>query len=421
MKVVDFRQACEPIEVSDITISEDQKDLYGNLQVSNPFTVFDVTFENHKQIDLWEVILAGGASEGYLADKGVRTLTTGTASGDKATLVQHGYNQFLEGKELELNLISELGPQKAGLQTTYGMFDNLNGCFFRQTEDNVFVEVRSNVSGTPTIIASVQRADWEDPLDGTGPSGLDIDLTQFGRLFIKTQGVVGVTTFGIDMGGKFIDVQSFNFSFSQMGAYIERASLPVRWEIENIDIVADATTVEIQGCSVKSHGGYDLTGFPFSASGDTTARMISSRISILALRVKTLFGPGVKTPRGVIKLTDMGIGVSGGDILWEIVLQKGYLGEANLGGSPTWNGINRSTMEFALDGTTTTGGETLASGYAIADTGNNPGNAAATLSNIVHNIALDDAGLTSDFLHLVATPVGNNATILRSLGWREFK
>jgi hypothetical protein len=130
----------------------------------------------------------------------------------------------------------------------------------------------------------------------------------------------------------------------------------------------------------------------------------------------------------VVQLANVNIAVSGGDVLWEVVLQKGHLGEANIGGPPTWTGVNRSTVDFTIDGTTvplvtpTSGGEALLTGYAIAAQGNNPGDRVQLTGNIVHNISLDDAGLQSDYVVLTATPTGNTATIEgAAMVWTEFK
>ena len=291
------------------------------------------------------------------------------------------------------------------------------------------------MTGTPTDTkqSRLSAGGWNiDKLDGLGPSGLElgvtIDLNNFGRFVIMTQGTVGKTIFAIDLGSETINLHEFNFDWTQSTAYIERASLPVRWEIENIGISASPSVMEIQACAVKVFGEYDVTGFPFTEDTGITPRAISARTAIMVLKLKDAFGPSAKVPRGVVQMSNVSIAVSGGDVRWELILQKGHLGEANVGGTPTFTGINRSTVDFAIDATTvpmvtpTSGGEKLQSGNSIAGTGNNPGDRVQATGNIVHNVAQNDAGNQSDYVVLAVTPLGNNATIEgASITWTEFK
>ena len=285
-------KADDPIPITgDIDVQLDvATDLFENQKVAQPFTVFDATFENHLQIDLFETILVGLGTRGYSPNEGSVTLNVGTEDGDEAIYVQHGYNQFIDGKEFEINMENTL-PQKPNVRCRCGYFDRNNGWYFEVIDQEIWVVGESFVSGAMTNVFRVERANWNvDTLDGNGPSGLtqgvDIDVFTFQRREIITQGTFGKTQFAFDIGGEVVVVhEEVTATVGNTGPAYERASLPVRWEIKNIGVTASPTTMKVQSCSVKIFGEYDVTGFPFSASTGTASRNITTRTAVIAIRV----------------------------------------------------------------------------------------------------------------------------------------
>jgi len=88
---------------------------------------------------------------------------------------------------------------------------------------------------------------------------------------------------------------------------------------------------------------------------------------------------------------------------WELVLQRGYLSETNLGGSPTWVSLSGSPIEYSINGTVVTGGTVIDSGYVIATNQAGEKTSSSTISN-KNKLALSWSGSNSDYLHLVVTP-----------------
>jgi hypothetical protein len=107
------------------------------------------------------------------------------------------------------------------------------------------------------------QSSWNgDKLNGTGPSGitLDLDAVQIFWSDIEWLGVGNVRC-GFVINGAFIVCHTFQCA-NQTGrtkVYMETAILPVRYEIENTDTTADASTLKQICSTVISEGGYQQT------------------------------------------------------------------------------------------------------------------------------------------------------------------
>ena len=170
---------------------------------------------------------------------------------------------------------------------------------------------------------------------------------------------------GIVVDGQIVYVHKSNHS-NEAGIvtpYTRTGSLPVRYEIENVDgSAADGELYQIC-CSVSSEGGYNPAGVTTSASRSNVARTVTSGAfqNLVSIR------PAAATPRVDLIVRDFAIlALSAANLYWEIVLNS------TLGGAPAWTAVNGAgsgaLSEFDITGTTSTGGFVLASADRIAAT-----------------------------------------------------
>jgi hypothetical protein len=98
-----------------------------------------------------------------------------------------------------------------------------------------------------------------DKLDGTGPSGYYLNLARVQIFWSDIEWLgVGNVRCGFVINGEFIICHTFQCA-NQAGntkVYMETAILPVRYEIENTDTTADASTLKQICSTVISEGGY---------------------------------------------------------------------------------------------------------------------------------------------------------------------
>jgi hypothetical protein len=185
---------------------------------------------------------------------------------------------------------------------------------------------------------------------------------------------------------------------------MKTGNLPIRYEVSSTG--GESSDFKMICASVLSEGGQEDFGYPFVASTKGTSRSISNgvRSQILSVRLSTLF-QGLKNR---MKGNPIEIEVytsSNATGYWEVILQRSYLGENDLGGTPTWNAVSpESPFEFSVNGTTVTSGITISSGFVTASSDR----IASAIIPTKDFLSLNSSGDTSDWLHLVVTPQSNS-------------
>lgn len=92
--------------------------------------------------------------------------------GETAVLESAEKGRYVPGYCAEVGVGIRLGSRAAGGTAEWGVYDGTDGFRLRLADGGLFAEViRSG-----TTVSSTERANWNaDPLDGTGPSGIDVD------------------------------------------------------------------------------------------------------------------------------------------------------------------------------------------------------------------------------------------------------
>ena len=264
-----------PIPVS---IDGTNTDAFGRLRVSEPYTLFD-------------------SQSRYAADNQFDTSTTGTGSstfntnqssvslsvtaGGVGSVVRQTYRSFpyQPGKGLLVLATFQMdNGTSANLNQKVGYFNTQNGVFFQRTAGvNSFV-VRSYTGGSADDSRAVNQTDWNgDKLDGTGASGLTLDLTHPQILWMDFEWLgVGSVRCGFIINGQYIVCHTFNTAnVYGTTVYMTTAILPVRYEITTTTSAVAATLTQIC-CSVVSEGGFEQTSIDHVARRTTILTTIST-------------------------------------------------------------------------------------------------------------------------------------------------
>jgi hypothetical protein len=167
---------------------------------------------------------------------------------------------------------------KTGLRQRVGYFSTENGGFFMQNDGVLSFTLRTFVTGAVSDAVSFTQANWNgDKLDGTGPSGIVLDVTKTQILFMDFEWLgSGNVRCGFVLNGVFIVAHTFQ-NANQAGAtavYMTTAILPVRYEITNTGTTASASTLKQICCTVIIEGGYA------QLTADTTARRTTALTNI---------------------------------------------------------------------------------------------------------------------------------------------
>lgn len=233
-------------------------DAFGRLQVSEPYTLFDS--QNRYAIDnQFDTSTSGTGTTSFLTNEAsVKMEVTGAGVG---SVVRQSYRSFpyQPGKGLLVLATFVMdSSSSANLTQRVGYFNTQNGVFLQRVGTTPSFVLRSYVTGTASDARTVNQSSWNgDKLDGTGPSGITLDLSKAQILWMDFEWLgVGSIRCGFVINGVFIVCHTFNNANEISNVYMTTATLPVRYEITSVTSAVAASMKQI--CStVISEGGYE--------------------------------------------------------------------------------------------------------------------------------------------------------------------
>lgn len=270
-------------------------DAFGRTRVSEPKTLFDSNFIFNDGATLYDEITVGSGATARDANESAIDMTVTAAAGDRAVRQSRRYLPYQPGKSLLVLCTGTLETSGgvSGIRSRFGYFDDLsdggtgNGFFVQLDGTDVSIVKRSSVTGAE-VDTVVAQADWNgDKMDGSGASGhtLDPSKSQIFWLDVEWLGV-GSVRCGFVVDGAFILCHTFHHANTGSDTtYMKQATLPVRYEIENVSAASGGAMKQICA-SVVSEGGFNPRGTVFSAGNGITGVVSSTTETFLcALRL----------------------------------------------------------------------------------------------------------------------------------------
>ena len=387
-------------------------DAFGRLRVSNPFTLFD---SSHRFNDngLWSTATATSGAAVFNAAQGLVDLNVTAASGSEVIRETTKVFSYQPGKSLLVLSTFVMSPAKTNLIQRVGYYGAANGYYLEQDGTTVSFVERTSVSGS-LVNTPVAQASWNiDPMDGSGPSGITLDLTKSQILFMDLEWLgVGTVRIGFVINGNFYVCHKFHHANILATTYITTASLPLRYEITNTGITSGVSTLKQICSTVLSEGGYELNGLQqaigIPINAPRTLGTAGTFYPVISLRLKTARLDGI-----VILSALSAMPISTGNFNWQLVATG-----TTTGGSWVSAGTN-SCVEYNITGTTFAGGRILASGFFNAT--NQGSSQIDLLKEALFKFQLERNGLTSTpyELTLIIASNGGSDRVVASLDWEE--
>jgi hypothetical protein len=322
-------------------------DAFGRFRVSEPFTLFDSQNRYAEDDQFSSSTTGAGSTVTFATNESSVNLNVGTVSGGKTVRQTFRRMPYQPGKSMLILTTFCMNAAKANLRQRIGYFDDNNGIFLEKNgTSNPSFTIRTNTSGTPVDTNTASQSSWNgDKLDGTGPSGLTLDLTTVQIFWTDLEWLgVGNVRCGFVINGQLIVCHTFQCA-NQTGktkVYMETAILPVRYEIENTNTTASSSTLKQICSTVISEGGYQQT------VQDTVAR----RTSVLGT-ISTTFLPLVSirlksTSAGAVVLLNRIIVLPTTNQSYEVCIMK----NSTLTGA-SWTSLS-SNVEYDVTATAMT-------------------------------------------------------------------
>jgi hypothetical protein len=387
--------------------------------VSNPATVMAYSNRYDTGSLFWEHVLTATGTATHLPNEASIQLRV-AASGDKVVRQTRHYHPYQPGKSQSIKITSVMGAATANVRKRVGYFDEENGYYFEQDDDGAVYVVRRTATSGSAVNTEVAQASWNiDPLDGSGPSGLTLDLSKAQIFAIDMEWLgTGRVRMGFDISDGTVGKRHLIYVHEWLNAntlttvHITTAALPVRYEIEATGAIGGDTDLIAVCAAIDSEGGLDESrGVPFSANnGATVVATSTTRTALVSIRPKATFNS--ITNRGQIIPESVSVYAAAGGV-WELLY------DSTLGGSPSWNSAHaHSVAEFSLSSGSSADGMVLRSGYIATATGAGS-DAINTAFDIPLPLTLDAASTSPISLTLAFTALTGTPDAAGSINWRE--
>jgi hypothetical protein len=392
------------------------QDAFGRLRISEPFTLFDSShrFDDN---DLWATETSTGGTAVFNANQGLVDLNVTAASGSSVLRETIKVFAYQPGKSLLVMNTFVMSPAKTGLTQRVGYYGDDNGFYLQQADSAVAFVKRSIVTGS-VVNTPVLQADWNgDKLDGTGPSGITLDLTKAQIYWMDLEWLgVGSVRMGFVINGQFIVCHTFNHANIITSTYITTASLPLRYELFNEASTTGTSTLKQICSTVISEGGYELRGKQQSIGTSITAprtfAVAGTYYPIVGIRLKTTRLDAIAIATAISLI---GLG-NGKNYQWRVMN-----GDITISGGSWLSAGADSAVEYNITGTSATNGRILASGFVNSSNQGSPSInilKEALFANQLERNGL--AGIPYQFVvEMAIDTVGGLSGAYASIDWEE--
>jgi len=348
-----------------ITFPATSLDAFGRLQVAEPYTLFD-SQNRYAADNQFDTSTATGGTTTYNSSLASVSLSVTTTSGSSVVRQSYRVMPYQPGKSLEVMMTFTMNAGKTGLRQRVGYFNTQNGVFLQYDGTTLSFVLRSNsipTPGTPSDARTVNQADWNgDKLDGTGDSGITLDVTKTQILYFDFEWLgVGQVRCGFFQDGQFIVCHTFDNENVQAYVYMTTAILPIRYEITNTATTASSSTMQQICSTVISNGGYQQASIEHAArrvNATSASTITTSFYPIASIRLAS-------TALGAVVIPSTYNFLPTTSDNYEIALIKNTTLT-----SSSWTAVSSDTnVEYDISATAMTGGTICASTFTTGKSG----------------------------------------------------
>ena len=404
---------------SDVSIRDSANlDAFSRLRVSNPLILHNSQFTYDLAPIIYEQITSGtGATIGHDSTNRCALMTfSSTPTGGKSYMQSYEYLPYQPGRSQLIFVTFNMIAAVANVLKFAGYSDGVNGIEFQlDGTTKQFVVYSGSSAGNETVTQS----SWNlDKLDGTGKSGITLDITKTQILIIDIQALyVGRVRVGFDIDGVIVYAHEFLHSNVFASPYIQTVNLPVRCGMTCTGTVS--TTMNMICAAVISEGGSEdinVYGYTFSQDSGLVA-VGTGGTHLMSLRPRTTFNS--ITNRARVAFIDVEVYNAGNQaVQWQLCL-----GQA-ITGTTTYTNVNTaySSSEYNTAGTLSGSPSIIIDGGYVPSSGS--GHVMVNTAIISrYPITLDAAGAVRSMgtLTLKATSLSATQNCYAAIKFREIR
>jgi hypothetical protein len=385
-------------------------DSFGRLRVGEPHTIFESYNRFGVSNTRWNYVNTGNASVSFANTEGCVHMTINTDANNSILYETKKVFPYQPGKSLLIMMSTTFAEPKANLTQRLGFYGANNGVYLEQSNNTPYMVLRSQSTGT-VIDTKISRENWNvDKFDGTGPSGLTLDLTK-SQIFwsdIEWLGVGSVRT-GFIINGLMHIVHVFHHANIDTSTYMTTACLPLRYEIFNTGVTTSQSLMRKICSTVLSEGGYNQVSLSRSASNPVTGKNLTEDIKnpMVSIRLRSGRLDAVVIP----SMVDF-YGIQATAFKYYIMRNVASLSNTS------WQTLSGSSVEYDLAASSLSGGEVVFEGLFK---GQSASQSIDLTERFNHTLQLSRTlgQANGDIFTIAVEPTTNNDDAVVSLSWQE--
>lgn len=399
-------------------------DALGRNRVVNPVMTFASNSAYDTEPNIWQTITNNGSATWNSTTRSVDLLLNNTTG--YVVRQTYRYLPYQPGRSQFVTMTGVMGTVSSGVTKRIGQFDAKNGIFFEYSAQYGFCVVERN-NGVDT---RVTQSEFNlDKLNGTGSSGVTLDLTK-DQLFVFDYAWLGIAPirYGFYIDGSLIYCHITTHANKLDRSYMQTATLPLRYEVSSTQ---NAVTTLKQICTaVSSEGGYyDVPGYTFSGGRNINQTLsVTTENTIIAIRPALTFG-GLPN-RVLIKPISVDIYADANPLRWRLLYYPPGSSDPTTGG--TWvsaNSLSATEIKTDATGLTIGSGIEITSGYVTAAGGVSNRNSTDSMVSLMYPLTINASGTNNPLdnntgaspAYLVLSALGASANAAGRLEWSEIR
>lgn len=337
-------------------------DAYSRVRTSNPHGLFALQC----QYDLETFLMEGGATGTGVApahSTDTRLVALSATAGTGVSFFQsYEYLPYQPGKSQLVMCTGIIGAAVANAVVDYGIGDANNGLFFRQNGTTGLAFVRRTKTSGSVVDNAVVQSSWSvDKFDGTGPSGLTLDITKIQVWVFDAQYLsAGRARCGFSIHGTIYWAHEFRNANVIDVPYMQTLSLPISMTV-TATASGSTKTSYFKCATVISEGGIDDIGYQWASPEQLVTAGNETQTALISLRPFLTYNS--ITNRAAVRIHSIELQVTGASpVRWELCIGSTF------SVAPTWAGaaIHAGTGVEAstAPGTLSAAGFAVEGGYA---------------------------------------------------------
>ena len=328
--------------------------------------LFSTTHEKGLEPLFFRTAVVNAGTATHEDDLSAADLAVTIANTDSALLRSKERFKLQLGGEMVFKFEFLMGAGQENTQKCVGIFDDLDGFFFRQDDDAASIlqfVMRTSTAGGAGVDTPVAQTAWNvDFLDGTGPSGKTLAIANVQQMYIRFAGQASYVEFGFLIDGIDCIAHRFYAGNGQALPLASWLSLPLSAYILNSGVAAAIDSLYVFSWFAGGYGDIKRNGVRISAPGSTTAiALAATGVSVMAVRSKDggNYELGGVAPKGGTILSE-----AGARYRWRIIIGGTIVG----GWGMLVTDLSSARSEVNYDNTAVTGGYVVASGIGMGQT-----------------------------------------------------